>query len=109
MDSTEMRAGTLRLHVGCKESDKLRGDSLVDRVRMPNWGISRRGERALRGEVYGQNYLELENRAGGVNPFEGMLWDCRLAVQSICYASNPKESQERLEAKRPQKIHPPPK
>lgn len=48
MDSIEIRAGTLKLHVVYKESDKLRGDSLVDRVRMPNWGISRRGERALR-------------------------------------------------------------
>lgn len=39
MDSTEMCTGTLKLYGGCKESDKLRGDSLVDRMRMPNWEV----------------------------------------------------------------------
>lgn len=48
MDSTEIRPGTLKLHVGYKESDKLRGDSLVDRMRMPNWVVSWRDGHALR-------------------------------------------------------------
>ena len=39
IDRTEICAGTLKMHVVYKESDKLRGTSLVDRMRMPNWEV----------------------------------------------------------------------
>jgi len=39
LDSTKVCAGTLKVHVGYQESDKLRSTSLVDRMRMPNWEV----------------------------------------------------------------------
>ena len=51
IDRTEICAGTLKVHVVYKESDKLRGTSLVDRMRMPNREFPQRGECALRPEL----------------------------------------------------------
>ena len=51
IDRTEICAGTLKMHVVYKESDKLRGTSLVDRMRMPNREFLQRGECALRPEL----------------------------------------------------------
>ena len=51
MDSTEICVGALKLHDGYKESDKIRGDSLVDRMQVPNWEVLQRGECALRPEL----------------------------------------------------------
>lgn len=50
-DRTEICESTLKVHVVYKESDKLRGTPLVDRMQMPNWEFPQRGECALRPEL----------------------------------------------------------